>query len=388
MSVEKISDGSLWDEFVDTAGRAGTIVYDDARIADDAVRAEGIRYLTRIMAGGIPMTMEAWDADFPQLIKFLSPTIQFGLPAADCCYQWAAVEAGRTYRISGNRGTCRVFDVETRSGHMAHLGDWKLLDRSSDFEFGPNGEFELIISSTRQDGNWLQLPEGKGCIIIRQYYYDWLTEEPAALVIERVGAQYPPAPVSPASVAEGMELLKAWMQNVPRACRHAVEGHYNAPADALEFVPIDFGWADLLYGRGHYTCAPDQAVIVELTPPAAPYWGIELVSHFWEAHDWHLRQTSINGHQAVLDTDGVFRAVIAHTDPGVPNWLDTAGHPVGLIAARYFRAETTPVPTLRTVPLAALRDHLPADTVKVTPAQRQESLRARALSVRRRGCDS
>jgi hypothetical protein len=90
----------------------------------------------------------------------------------------------------------------------------------------------------------------------------------------------------------------------------------------------------------------------------------------------------------VLDTDGVFRAVIAHTDPGVPNWLDTAGHPVGLIAARYFRAETTPVPTMRTVPLAALRDHLPADTLKVTPAQRQESLRARALSVRRRGCDS
>jgi hypothetical protein len=388
MSVEKISDGSLWDEFVDTARLAGAIVYDDARIADDAVRAEGIRYLTRIIAGGIPTTMEACDTDFPQLIKFLSPTIQFGLPAADCCYHWAAVESGRTYRVSGSRGTCRVFDVETRSGHMAHLGDWKLLDRSSDFEFGPNGEFELVISDTRQDGNWLQLPEGKGCIVIRQYYYDWLTEEPATLVIERVGAQYPPEPVSPASVAEGMELLKAWMQNVPRACRHAVEGHYNAPADALEFVPIDFGWADLLYGRGHYTCAPDQAVIVELTPPVAPYWGIELVSHFWEAHDWHLRQTSINGHQAVPGADGVFRAVISHTDPGVPNWLDAAGHPVGLIAARYFRAESTPVPTLRRVPLVALRDHLPAGTATVTPAQRQESLRARALSVRRRGCDS
>jgi hypothetical protein len=388
MSVEKISDGSLWDEFVDAAGRAAAIVYDDDRIADDAVRAEGIRYLTRIIAGGIPTTIEAWDADFPQLIKFLSPTIQFGLPAADCCYHWAAIEAGRSYRISGNRGTCRVFDVETRSGHMAHLGDWKLLDRSSDFEFGPNGELELIISDTRQDGNWLRLPEGKGCIIIRQYYYDWLTEEPATLVIERVGAQYPPTPVSPASVAAGMELLTAWMRNVPAACRHAVEGHYNAPVGALEFVPIDFGWADLLYGRGHYTCALDEAVIVEVAPPVAPYWGIELVSHFWEAHDWHLRQTSINGHQAVLDADGVFRAVIAHTDPGVPNWLDTAGHPVGLIAARYFRAETTPVPTLRTVPLAALRDQLPADTATVTPARRQESLRARALSVRRRGCDS
>jgi hypothetical protein len=123
-----------------------------------------------------------------------------------------------------------------------------------------------------------------------------------------------------------------------------------------------------------------------VTPPVAPYWGIQLVTHYWEALDWHQRQTSINGHQAQVDDDGVFRAVIAHSDPGVPNWLDTAGRRGGLIAARYFRAESTPVPTLRTVPLAKLRDELPASTPAVTPEQRQESLRGRALSVRRRRC--
>jgi Protein of unknown function (DUF1214) len=388
MSVTAIGDGSLWDEFLAATGSARSVVYDDARIDDDLVRAEGLRYLTRVIAGGIPLTMEAWDTDYPQLIKFLSPTIQFGLPAADCCYHFAAVEGGRTYRITGNRGTCRVFDVETRSGHMARLGDWKLLDRSSDFTFGAGGEFELILSDTEQDGNWLRLPDGKGCIVIRQYYYDWLTEQPAQLTIERVGAHYPPPPGLPAAIAEGLDLLQTWMRTVPAACRQAVEGHYNAPAGALEFVPIDFGWADLVYGRGHYQCRPDQAVIVELTPPRAPYWGIELVSHFWEAYDWHLRQTSINGHQAVLDSDGVFRAVIAHTDPGVANWLDTAGHVTGLIAARYFRAEEVTVPTLRTVPLSALREALPSGTATITGPQRQESLRARALSVRRRGCDS
>ena len=46
------------------------------------------------MAGGILMTMKAWDADFPQLVRFLSPTIRFGLPAADCLYCWAAVTGG------------------------------------------------------------------------------------------------------------------------------------------------------------------------------------------------------------------------------------------------------------------------------------------------------
>jgi hypothetical protein len=271
---------------------------------------------------------------------------------------------------------------------MAQLADWKLLDRRAEFDINPDGSFEVILSNTEQPGNWLRLPDGPGNIVIRQYYYDWLTEEPASLVIERVGAQYPPAPRTSADVEAGLEMLTRWIRTVPAACRHAVEGHYTAPDDALEFVPLDFGWADLMYGKGHYTCAPDEAVIVEVTPPVAPYWGIQLVTHYWEALDWHQRQTSINGHQAQVDDDGVFRAVISHTDPGVPNWLDTAGRPNGLIAARYFRAETTTVPTLRTVPLAKLRDELPASTPTVSAEQRQESLRARALSVRRRGCDT
>lgn len=385
--MSEVSDGTLWREFASAVAAMEKVVYDDPRITDDRVRAEGIRYLTRILAGGIPMTMEAWDADFPQLVKFLSPRMQFGLPAADCLYLWAAVRGGETYRVHGRRGTSRLFDIETREGHTAHLGDWKLLDRSADFDINPDGTFEVILSDTEQPGNWLRLPQGKGSIIIRQYYYDWLTEEPATIYLERVGAAYPPNPPTPDSVTEGMELLIDWIRGLPAAARVAVEGHYTAPAGALEFVPLDYGWADLLYGKGRYHCEPDEAVILEVVPPVAPYWGVQLVTHFWEALDWALRQASINGHQAVIDDDGVFRAVVAQRDPGVPNWLDTGGRPDGLIAARYFRAESTPVPTLRTVPLSRLRDELPTSTPTITPEERQRSLRERALSVRRRGAD-
>jgi len=383
-----IANGRLWREFAQSVTEMEKIVYDDPRVADDTVRAEGVRYLTRIIAGGIPTTMEAWDPNFPQLVKYLSPTLQYGLPAADCTYHMGPIKGGEKYRISGNRGTARIFDIETREGNNAHLADWKLIDRSCDFEIGPDGQFEVTLSDDKQPGNWLKLPRGKGQVNIRQYYYDWLTEEPADLVIERVGARYPPEPMSAEGVAEGMELLIAWVRNLPAACRQAVESYYTAPSDALDFGTLAYGWADLRYGQGHYHCGPEEAVIVEVTPPTAPYWGFQLVSHYWEARDYHLRQTSINGHQAVLDDDGVFRAVISATDPGVPNWLDTAGHPHGLLSARYFRAETLPVPTLRTVRLETLPDELPKTTPTVTPEQRQESLRARALSVRRRRCDA
>ncbi|MET0657105.1 MAG: hypothetical protein ABW110_02970 [Steroidobacteraceae bacterium] len=136
--------------------------------------------------------------------------------------------------------------------------------------------------------------------------------------------------------------------------------------------------------RSSYRCGADEAVILEVTPPQAPWWSIQLTSHFWEALDWNLRQTSINGHQAVLDPDGKFRAVIAHVDLGVPNWQDAGGHEVALITARYYKAKSTPLPQLRTVPLKDVRRELPPTTRVITPRQRQASLWNRAQSVPRR----
>jgi hypothetical protein len=100
-----------------------------------------------------------------------------------------------------------------------------------------------------------------------------------------------------------------------------------------------------------------------------------------------LRQSSLNGHQAMLDPDGMFRAVIAHRDPGVPNWLDAAGHTDGLIVCRYFRPESVEEPVFRVVPFDKVRDELPASTMTVAPGERDEVLRRRMHSVRRRSCD-
>src|SRR5262245_10632457 len=216
-----------------------SIVFDDPRIDDDRVRAEGIRYLARLLAGGIPMTLECADPDYPQLVQFLNSKIQFGLPAADCRYHWAAVKGGETYRIFGKRGSCRIFDVETRRDHTAHLANWELFDRANEFELGPDGEVEVMLSTEEQPGNWIRLPDEPGSIIVREYYYDWLTEQPAQLEIERVGAEYPPPALSPDQVAYGVDLLKDWVRQVPAACRAVVQSHYGAPDDGLLFGPLD-----------------------------------------------------------------------------------------------------------------------------------------------------
>ena len=41
--------------------------------------------------------------------------------------------------------------------------------------------------------------------------------------------------------------------------------------------------------------------------------------------------------------------VVAAQDPGVANWLDTAGHSNGAMLLRCVRTETAPVPATRVV---------------------------------------
>jgi hypothetical protein len=89
------------------------------------------------------------------------------------------------------------------------------------------------------------------------------------------------------------------------------------------------------------------------------------------------RQSSLNDATAHVDCDGRFRAVISKRDPGVPNWLDKAAWPWGIIQMRLNQANRYPDPTIRKVPVAEVRDHLPADTPTITPDERREQLRRR-----------
>ncbi len=40
-----------------------------------------------------------------------------------------------------------------------------------------------------------------------------------------------------------------------------------------------------------------------------------------------------------LEVDGTFRIVVAHRDPGTPNWLDASGHAEGSVVFRWLLAE-------------------------------------------------
>jgi len=138
------------------------------------------------------------------------------------------------------------------------------------------------------------------------------------------------------------------------------------------------------FGIGCFALADDEALLVEVKPPRAKYWSLHLGNYWMESLDFANYQSSLNGHQAVLDADGVFRAVVAKTDPGVPNWLDTAGRAEGSMIYRWNQADGAPIPQARVVKLAELRSVLPRETPTVTPEERAAALERRREHVRRR----
>jgi hypothetical protein len=389
------------------------VILGNTRADDPLFHAEGLRYLTRMFAAAA-VRSEMDDAAYPKFVPAASLWMHWGFANPDAGYHYAKIDGRYTYRFFGRRGTARILDIETwecdfvdiSTLHHCSGARHVQLDRTGpistdgDFEVGPDGEFEVILSTTPQPGNWVRIAEGIGTLILREYFYDWQTEERAQFFVERVGAQYPPPHDTAATLADRMDVIPEFMDRNVRMLAKGIEAqHYSLEPNTMRVQPQHSGeeergqddqlaLRDIHFLQGRYECGPDDAVILEVADIGTDYWIYYLTSHNWEGGDFHHRQTSLNGHQAELDPDAVFRAIISQRDPGVPNWLDPAGHPNGLILGRYFMpSREIGAPTLTVVPFADLRDHLPASTKVVTPEERSESLRRRMHSVRRRLCE-
>jgi len=139
------------------------------------------------------------------------------------------------------------------------------------------------------------------------------------------------------------------------------------------------------YYEGAYELRDDEALIVEAKVPAkCIYRSLVLTNELYETTDWYNNHSSLNDSQAKPDRDGVLRIVVSANDPGVPNWVDTAGYPRGVVQGRWTRCDTAPVPSVRKVAFTELRSLLPSDTPIVTPAQREVVIRERGSALQQR----
>ena len=82
--------------------------------------------------------------------------------------------------------------------------------------------------------------------------------------------------------------------------------------------------------------------MIEVQPPDCTHWNFQLNNYWMESLDYRYHTIHVNKHSAVYEPDGSVRIVVAHRDPGVPNWIDTCAHGEGTMCFRWVDA-TAPV---------------------------------------------
>ena len=184
--------------------------------------------------------------------------------------------------------------------------------------------------------------------MIRQTLLDRRRQRLATFSIERVGGDVgAPAPLDPARhraqlEAAGRYVDGAVAQFLGWTRSFAKRPNEIGPLDP-ELAAAAQGDPRTHYHGGYFEVEPDEVVLVDLRPPACDYWNLQLCNHWLESLDYEHHVTHVNDHTAVRRPDGSVRIAIAHADPGIPNWLDTAGHHRGGL---FLRQVGTDAPSL------------------------------------------
>lgn len=363
VAAARVVSGQSWAEFCDTLKAAGATLSFPGTPQTPFDQAEGYRYLSRLTRAGLEAFVEYADPMRPVLHRVVHETVKMGSDNPDNYYETAQLSGALEYRIRGQRNTIPYLSFGTLIGHYGKSGGMPPTGylEASQMHFEPDGSFEVLLSREPKPGNWLPMTLETGTLVVRQTFLDRAHETPAELVIECLSADARPQPLTPAQLDEGLRsasTLVAGASLLFAKWARDFQQHSNrlplfdpARSDAAGGDP------NIRYYHSHWALGPDQALVIEVTPPECEHWNFQLNNYWMESLDYRYFPIHVNKHSAKYEPDGSLRIVVAHRDPGGTNWIDTTGHESGTMCFRWVRAKDHPQPRTRVVPLAELLAH-------------------------------
>ncbi len=278
----------------------------------------------------------------------------------DTDYDAVAVTSRQRYRIRGRRGTEAYLAFCVYSGDPFSTGTTRKVNLSdAEMVFDDDGSFEIICSrdrpaldraDTTTGGNWLALDPDAHALFARRYHFDRGVEEPARYdisVLDDTG----PAPVLDAARFQRMarEAAGFVIFATTLAHRRALAGARRPNEFVATRGEGPYGTPDASYVVGWYSLRDDEMLVVDVVPPTCRYWGVHLANRWGQSIECRAAPT-VNTRTARHAPGEPCRIVVAHADPGEPNWLDTAGHREGWVLFRWLLADDIVVPAARVVP--------------------------------------
>jgi hypothetical protein len=381
-----------WTDWIEGLRSMATTLFEDARASGAGREADLAMKIFGTMMGAYLSHLSS-DPTHPAFLPSAGYYSMYGSPNPDTVYRSAVVDDTGRYLITGRRGTASNVTIMAFGGPTP-----KGLETFAPFDLAEvagddDGRFEVVLSRERPEDvrNWWKLQSGTRSLMLRSVCTDWDAEAPADPVLaivrldgdprrERVGSAALQQRVSAfAYVVEAM--IKS---GINRVVQLRSEGIVN------RVVSVDYssggGLQDQWYQEGCFQLEDDEALLIEAyVSEGCRGFSLSLTDAFFSTLDWANAQSSLNDRQAVVDADGVFRAVVASSDPGVKNWLDTIGHQLGVLQFRWSGGHEAPRIVVQKVSSASIGDQgLPTSMERVNADGRAAVIRERQIGAQLR----
>ncbi|MCB0995913.1 MAG: hypothetical protein KDB21_12525 [Acidimicrobiales bacterium] len=301
--------------------------------------ADASRYLAAIAEGALIFVHA--DSSRPLFVPWVTADRRWADNGRDSAYWMAPVDGSRRYRISGVRRDECYLSFTVYAGSAGHPEQVALNVNHLGLGAANGERFELDIE-----------PPADACYVIaRQYFHDPANDRPAELTIEVTDGPLPTVP-DEAELAQRWRTATGFVQAMTRppatgttpSYASVVPNRIGDPAGWRADEGGGRGTPDQTYALGRYHLGDDEALVMEVRVPPCTYTSAVLWNRFGQSIDWRLHRSVLNHTQFVTGEDGRARVVVAHRDPGVPNWLDAGGRPQGTVFWRFLLAEERPEP--------------------------------------------
>lgn len=391
---------AAWNQFADELKRIGQKLVGPTGARGARERAEGFRYLVRLLAAGQELAFES-DRNRPSLVRMFTPTRKFIAEGTDTIYHQAKLDSALSYVMKVRRGDDIFFSAvvyaEDEGGDKFIADD--LNDERIVFDEVRGRQVATIhLSATRPEGatNWLKLEGQRPFILTRQYFSEFVTEvdagkyRQAIMTIERADETRPPSEYSEDELARGIERMASFINETLESAlgisafvglnmveyertdtsptRIGADGalvldetsHDEYSAEELaemvdpRVVANNLPAPGIGYVGAMFKLAEDEAILIEGKDVPCRYWSAQILTKFLESGDYRYHRVSINNRQVDVDEDGSFRVYASATDPGLRNWMSTQGYRRGQIVLRTLLAEEDMNAALSVVKIAEI----------------------------------